>query len=109
MATAGEWDGLIKHGARPRHDSLTAYLVVRTCAGGAAALRDGIRAIECIIEAAPTGICGIQRISRVGERYDELGPGNYRDLVIDISCADGKIVSFGQNIADVTQKPCVVA
>jgi hypothetical protein len=35
--------------------------------------------------------------------------GNYRDLVIYLSGADGKIVSFGQNIADVTQKPLVVA
>src|SRR5262249_44390988 len=108
-AAAGEWDGLIKHGAHARHDSLTAYLVVRTCADGAAVLRDGIRAIECIVEAAPARVCGIQRISRVGERHDKLGPGIYRDLVIDISGADVKIVLFGQNIADVTQKPLVVA
>src|SRR5512133_3835979 len=94
--------------ARP-DDSLTAYLVVRTCAGGAAVLRDGIRAIECIVEAAPARVCGIQRISRVGERHDELGPGNYRDLVIDISGADSKIIAFWQNIADITQKPLVVA
>src|SRR5262249_17756405 len=99
----------IKHGAPARHDSLTAYLVVRTCAGGAAVLRDSIRAIECIVEAAPARVCGIQRISRVGERHDELGPGNYRDLVIDISGADSKIFAFWQNIADVTQKPLVVA
>ena len=109
MAAAGEWDGLIKHGAPARHNSLTAYLVVRTCAGGAAVLRDGIRAIECIVEAAPARVCGIQRISRVGERHDELGPSNYRDLVIDISGADSKIVAFWQNIADVTQKALVVA
>src|SRR5262244_2388127 len=109
VAAAGEWDGLIKHGAHARHDSLTAYLVVRTCADGAAVLRDGIRAIECIVEAAPARVCGIQRISRVGERRDELGPGNYRDLVISISGADSKIIAFWQNIADVTQKPLVVA
>src|SRR5262249_61523816 len=99
----------IKHGAPARHDSLTAYLVVRTCAGGAAVLRDSIRAIECIVEAAPARVCGIQRISRVGERHDELGPGNYRDLVIDISGADSKIFAFWQNIADVTQKPLLAA
>ena len=70
MAAAGEWDGLIKHGASARHDSPTAYRVIRSCAGGAAVLRDGIRAIECIVEAAPARVCGIQRISRVGERHD---------------------------------------
>src|SRR5262249_36299478 len=109
VAAVGKWHALIKHGAPARHDSLTAYLVVRTCAGGAAVLRDGIRAIECIVEAAPARVCGIQRISRVGERHDELGPGNYRDFVIDISGSDSKVVPFGQNIADVTQKPLVVA
>src|SRR6266496_1518026 len=72
-------------------------------------LRDGIRAIECIVEAAPARVCGIQRISRVGERHNELRPGNYRDLVIDISGADSKIIAFWQNIADVTQKPLVLA
>src|SRR5262249_58665035 len=92
-----------------RHDSLTTYLVVRTCAGGAAVLRDGIRAIECIVEAAPARVCGIQRISRVGEWHDELGPGKYRDLVIDISGADSKLVAFWNNVADVTQKPLVVS
>jgi hypothetical protein len=109
VAAAAEGDGLIKDGAPARHDSLTAYLVVCTRASGAAVLRDGIRAIECIVEAAPADVCGIQRISRVGERHDELGSGNYRDLVIDISGADSKIVPFGQNIADVTQKTLVVA
>jgi hypothetical protein len=57
---------------------------------------------------SPARVCGIQCISPVGERHDELGPGNYRDLVIDISCSDRKIVFFRQNIADVTQKPLVV-
>src|SRR5947209_19505815 len=86
--------------APTRHDSLTAYLVVRTRANGAAVLRDDIRAIKCIVEAAPPRVCGIRRISRIGERHDELGPGNYRDLVIDISGADSKILAFGQNISD---------
>src|ERR1700745_2792469 len=97
MGAAGDWDGLIKHGAPARHDSLTAYLVVRSCTGGVAVLRDGIRAIECIVEASPARVCGVQRISRVGERHDELGPGNYRDLVIDIGGADGKIIAFWHN------------
>src|SRR5262245_9130938 len=97
-----------KHGAPARNDSRTAYLVVRICAGSAAILQDGIRAIECVVEASPARVCGIQGISRVGERHDELGPGNYRDLVIDISCSDNKIVFFRHNIADVTQKPLVV-
>src|SRR5262249_16112646 len=82
---------------------------VRTRARGAAVLRDDIRAIECIVEAAPARVCGIQRISRVGERRDELGPGNYRDLVIDIGGSDRKTVAFWQNIADFTHQLIVVA
>src|SRR5439155_20067924 len=89
---------------RLRHDARTAYLLVAAPACGAVVLRDRVGTVQRIVQAAPTGIRGVQRIARIGHRHDELRAGDAGDLGIDIAGADRKVCRLRLQIADATQE-----
>src|SRR3546814_4564208 len=53
-------------------------------------LGNDIGAIERVIKAAPARVRRVQRIAGVGERHDELRPGESRDFRVHTGGADGK-------------------
>jgi hypothetical protein len=73
----------------------------------ASVLGDGIGAVERIIQAAPTRIRGIECVTRIRQRDDQLRPRDMRDLVIDILGADRERRRFRQQISDPAQKALV--
>jgi hypothetical protein len=60
----------------------------------------GIGAIKRIKQAAPTGIGGIQRVARIGDRHDKLRPRHQGNLWVCICGINLKIFPFGQQIAN---------
>ncbi len=69
--------------------------------------RDHVRAVERIVETAPSGIGGVERVTRIVQGHDELGPRYFRDLIVDIGRAHLKWITFRKEIADLDQKGLV--
>ena len=108
MAAARQGSGLVQHLAGMRHHLGAARLVVAARAAGAVLLGDGVGAVERVVEAAPAGIGGIERIAGIGDRHHELRTGDAGDLVVHVLRLDRKILRLGQHIADIAQELLVL-
>ena len=71
-------------------------------------LWNGIRTVKRGVKTAPAGIRGIERITRVRERHNELWPGNAGNLVIDIVGANSEVLDRCQKITNLLEKAFVV-
>ena len=107
MRAAGQWHCLVQEIPRPRDDLLAAGRVVPTDPGRAFLLRNGIGAVEGVVQAAPARVGGIEGVACVGHRHDELGSRNLRDLVVDMRRLDAEVGPLGHEIADVGEKATV--
>ena len=65
---------------------------------------DGVGPIQGIVQAAPTGVGGIQRVARVVNGYHELRAGDVRDLRVDTCGLHLKGGTFRGEIADLARK-----
>ena len=97
----GQRHGAIQHAARIGNDFRTPFRVI-ALAGSRAG--DGIRAVKRIIQAAPTRIGSVQRVTRIGNRHDKLRPGHGGDFRIHIRGAHRHLRGFRQQIADFLQE-----
>ncbi|MBS1168518.1 MAG: hypothetical protein H6R00_4543 [Proteobacteria bacterium] len=64
----------------------------------------GIGPVEGVIEAAPAGVGGVQRVAGVHHRHDELRPSYLGDLRIDAGGLDRERCRFGHDVTDLGQK-----
>ena len=64
-------------------------------AGAATRSLDHVRSIQGVVEASPTGIGGVQGITRVGDRNHQLWTRDARDFRIHVGGADGKSACSG--------------
>ena len=94
----------IENFACPCDHTCAAHLVVVAAADGSVVLRDRVRAVERIIERAPPGIGGIERIAGVRQRHNQLWAGDVRDLVIYIQGTNCEVRWLRRQISDVAQK-----
>jgi hypothetical protein len=94
--------GGVQHGAGARDDGGAASGVV--AAGARAFLRDGIGAVEGVVQAAPARIGGIQCVAGVVHGHDELRPGEAGDLVIHVPGGDLERRRRVQQVADAAQE-----
>ena len=81
------------------------HLVAATRRGQSFA--DGVGPIQGIVQAAPTGVGGIQRIPRVVNRHHELRPGDVCDLRVDTRGLHLECRTFGGEITDLAEKALV--
>ena len=100
VAALGQRRHIVQHLAGEGDDLSAALLVI----AGPALARDRIRPVQRVVQAAPPGIGGVQRETRVRCRHHQLRPGDAGDLVIDEGGVDGKILALGQKIADLSQE-----
>ena len=108
MRTAGQRHCLVQEIPRPGDDLLAAGRVVSTGPGRAFLLRNGVGAVEGVVQAAPARVGGIEGVARVGHRHDELGSRDLRDLVVDMRRLDAEVGPLGHEIADVGEKATVL-
>ena len=108
---------VLMRGARQRGDPVQKrappcddFSATRGIVGSGAGVgrRQGVGSIERVIERAPTGIGGVQRIARVGDRHDQLRTGLGRYFRVDVGCADFELGGLGREIANRGQK-CFIA
>ena len=102
MRTAGKREVLIQEIAGKRDDFRAALRIVGAGAG-CAVLRNGVGAVQRIVEAAPAGIGRIQGVARIADRHHQLRPGDLRDLRIDMVGIDGERLPLGYEIANLDQ------
>ena len=107
MAARGERRDGVEHLPRLGDDLGAAGGIVALAAGSIALVGDRIGAVERIIEAAPAGVGGVQRIAGVGHGHDQLRPGDAGDGVVHILGADGGGGGLGQEIADLAKEGLV--
>ncbi|MNR03183.1 hypothetical protein D3C85_1190640 [compost metagenome] len=101
MTALNQGRRLIQQGAGAHDDLRPALGVI------AAALRrlaQRVRAVQGVIQAAPTRIGGVQQIAGVGQRHDQLRPGHGRDLGIDIGRLGPRVGPLGLDVADLAQE-----
>src|SRR5690606_3266123 len=98
---------LVEEISCPGNDFLAALRVVAAPLLSPVLFRDRIRAVKRVIERAPAGVSGVQRIAGIHHRHDELRPGNDRDLVIDITGLNLEGRPFLAQVADIPQKRLV--
>ena len=99
--------GLVEERPARADDPLAADLVEAASALGAAILRDGVGAVERVVEAAPAGVGGVERVAGVRDRHDELRPGDAGDLVVHVLRSDRERLRLRQEIADLAQEALV--
>ena len=104
VRAGGERRRFVQEGAGPGDDLFSAHRVVAAGPGCAAVLRDRVRAVERVVEAAPARIGGIERITGVRHRNDKLRTGNGRDLLVDMRGLDAEIRPFRRQIADLGEE-----
>ncbi len=85
-------------------DHLVAAGLVVALAAFAGFVRYRIGAIKCIVQAAPARIGGVQGVTRIGERHDQLRSANLADFLIDIRGLDLLGRRLRQQIADLPEK-----
>ena len=92
MAATGQRRNLIQHLTGIGDDGgATLHIIARL-----ALARDGVGAIERVIEAAPARIGGVEREAGIGGWHHQLRPRGLGDLIIDIGGIDGEILALGQ-------------
>ena len=103
VAAGRERHGGIEEGLGLGDHLVTARLVVALAAFGRI-VRNGIGAVQGVVEAAPARIGGIQRVACIGQRHHQLRSADFSDLVIDIGGLDRVGRGFGPQIADLFQE-----
>ena len=100
---------LIEEGPHARDHLLAADGIVAVASLGAIGLWTGVRTVERVVEAAPAGVRGVERIARVRDGHDELGTGDRADLRVDILGRDlvGVRRRGDAQIVDLAQEPFV--
>ena len=104
MAAAGQWHSFIKMRACIGNDFCTADRVITTCAGCAIIFTNRICAIKCVIQATPTGIGCVQGVASIQNGHNKLRSSDCCNLRICICCGDFKIITFFDQITDLTQE-----
>ncbi len=104
MAAERQRRGLVENLAGLGNHAGATDRVVAATARGPAILGEGVGAVQGIVQAAPAGICRVQRVARVGHRHDELRSGHAGDLGIDTLRADREVRRLRLQIADPTQE-----
>ena len=104
MAALGQRGHFVQEALGPGDDLIAASRVVAAALGLAA---DGVGAVQGVIQAAPAGVGGVERVAGVHDGHDQLRAGHLGDGVIDVGGVDGEVGAFGHQIADLGQEGLV--
>ena len=108
VAAAGQRHDAVEELPRTGDDAGAADRVVLGRAFAAAVLGDGVGPVERVVEAAPAGVGGVQRVARIRHRHDELRPCDGRDLGIDVGGLGREALAFGHQVADLPEHRLVL-
>jgi hypothetical protein len=84
--------------------ALAAHRIEAAAALGAVVLRDRVGAVEGVVEAAPAGVGGVQRIAGVVDRHHQLRAGDAGDLGSTLAVVMLKVRPLRLQVADLGQE-----
>jgi hypothetical protein len=90
-------------------DGGTARRIVRACPLPAIVLADDVGAVQRIVKTAPARVGCVQRKSRIADGNDELRPGDFGDLGVDVFRPDAECLAGFEQVADRLQKLEVIS
>ena len=99
---------LVEEVVRPRDHASASRGIEPAGSRGVIVAGDDIGAVQRIVEAAPAGVGGVERVASVVDRDDELRAGDQRDLVVDVRGLDPEVVAGGEQVADGLQEDPVL-
>ena len=108
MACAHQGCRLIEKLFCPRYNLFSPKLVVTAGAFRTPLLRDRISPVEGVIEAAPAGIGGVERVAGIGGGNHQLRTRDAGDFVIHLPRGNRKRRRLRLDIADVTQEALII-
>ena len=94
VAALRQRDALVEEVAGKGDDGVAAFRIVGFACGQIAALVDSVRAVQCVVQAAPAGIGGIEGVAGVVDGDDQLGARLLGHFPIDVLRADFKRCGF---------------
>ena len=97
-------EGIIKEHPRAGHNTRAPPPVI---SAGLRQAAHRIGAVKRIVQAAPTGIGGVQRKARVGDRHDQLRPGDGGDLGVDLRGLNREAIALWNQISDLFNERAV--
>ncbi|MCY1418435.1 hypothetical protein D9M71_339940 [compost metagenome] len=100
MGAVGQRRGLVEEGAGEGDDLLAAPRVVASAFLGTILLADRIGAVEGVVQRAPAGVGGVQRVTRVHHRHYQLRAGLLADLAVDVAGGDLYLIRLRHQVAD---------
>ncbi len=101
VAAAGQRRDLVEEGAAPGDHPSAPFFIV---AAAPRPVAEHVGAVEGVVEAAPAGVGGVERVTGVADRDHKLRPGDPGDLGIDILRADREGRGRIDEIADVAKE-----
>ena len=99
---------MVQERARVGDDAGPSDGIEGVAGGGAVGGVDGVGAIEGVVETAPAGVGGVERVAGVHHGHDELRAGDAGDLVIGVGCGNLKRRGRGHEVADAGEEVLVV-
>src|SRR6478735_6419958 len=107
MACAHQGCRLIEKLFCPRYNLFSPKLVVTAGAFRTPLLRDRISPVEGVIEAAPAGIGGVERVAGIGGGNHQLRTRDAGDLVVHTIRRDYEGFRFGTEVVDLSQESLI--
>ncbi len=107
MRAFGEGRDLVQEALGPGEHLAAANGIIAAAAGGAAVFGQRVGAVERIVQAAPAGVGGVERVAGVGYGHDELRAGDARNLIIDVGGIDSEVGPLGNEVADLDKESLV--
>lgn len=92
---------------RPGDDLVASDLVVAGTLLGAVLLRDGVGAVQRVVQRTPAGVGRVESEARVEDRHDQLRAGRRGDLSVDVRGGDRELGRRRQEVADLLQERLV--
>src|SRR5690554_806240 len=93
-------DALVEEVTGKGDDLVAAHRVVARTALGAIVFGDRIGAVQGVVQAAPAGVGGVQRVTAIHDRYYQLRTGLLGDLDIGVGGGDAEVRRYRLEIAD---------
>ena len=107
MRALGQRGRFIEHTAGEGNDLGAALFVVAGALFTAIGLRNRVGSIERVVQAAPAGIGGIERVAGIQDGHHKLRAGLEREFVVDVGGGGLHVGRLGHEVADALKKGAV--
>jgi len=108
VRTAGQRRRIVQQLTRPGNHLGAAPGVVGAALLGTACVTDHVGTVQGIVQAAPTGVGGVQGVTGIHHRHHQLRASNRPDFLINVGSGHAERLAFRQQVTDLGQERLVL-